>query len=1149
MLNKRLQIALEFMIIFAFVLVVFLFLFALVASQRAQTSSSQIYSQEQLIAQSVAAQIDAALRAGNGYTARVPITGAIGTLPYQLLVTKSGGVIVNATAGNQALQAFAFSTARNVLSKSSYLQANTFYYNLPIANGTLVIQNSFGTICIDYACPNTSAQAANVTLAGQVAHAALLNGQSSYIDAGNSPLLNLVNSLTFSAWIEINSNTVLNNYPRIVSKGNGSPSLAVTGYEFWQATGTTAVCYTWGNGQTQTSGGIESVGCTPNLAMGKWYQIVGTYSWSGTQSSASFYLNGVSIGSMTASVQMSSPAAWNVIFGTGGWNGANAGGEGFFNGSMANVQIYNAVISPAQVSQLYQEGIGGQPVLPANIVGWWPLNGNANDYSGNGNNGIVNGPLLFPAVAELFAKVTNQAGYAMANDLVGFATTLGSFNANQMSANRVYANYTNANGIAIAFLNQQGNNGQALVKATAYNGNTSLSGNLVGWWPLNLGQGNTAYDISGNGNSGSMIGYAGWSNPNYVAGFDGNTSYIAPTNTALMQPGSITYSAWIYPTYAPASSSACSRVIQDGSDGGGGWEMDFDCLGGSAASTAATCAAHTANGWSSDANTPPLQLNKWYMVTCQYSSASGVVSTYVDGQLVASNTIGGGVITYGSAAVPYIGVDDAKRALQFFYGRIANAQVYNSLLTQAQILQLYKSGISGVPVTSGSVVGWWPLNGNANDYSGNGFNGTIYGNLNFIPSQASPGNNATSVLAASFNGVADVIVPPAVSLNATSISVSSWVNPYASGNQAIIAKSNTCSGGINNGWVLELINNNPSVWIYGVTSGWVSSTLAVPTNAISNVGFTYGSGQLAFYVNGQKSTATTATSNALPLNNANVLIGNQGACNLFHGNISNVQMYNNVLTSSQMQQIYSMGEAGVPLSNSSLVGWWPLDGNANDYSGHGNNGTATNVIYIPQSVTRPALPVSFGGTGTNFNGQSSEIATASNVNLPATTPETLVAWIYTASYPGPGTPAATNPSVGSVVLQEGTTNNANTYIINYTGHLGIDVWGCGTARSVGTVPLNAWVQVAYVYNALANSLAYYINGRPSGTVTPCGYHSTNSPLVLGYNNIGSSDNAFAGAMADVQLYNAAFSPSAIYQLYVSQSPPSASASIPQSWLP
>lgn len=33
--------------------------------------------------------------------------------------------------------------------------------------------------------------------------------------------------------------------------------------------------------------------------------------------------------------------------------------------------------------------------VPTNgLVGWWPFNGNANDESGNGNNGTVNGAML-----------------------------------------------------------------------------------------------------------------------------------------------------------------------------------------------------------------------------------------------------------------------------------------------------------------------------------------------------------------------------------------------------------------------------------------------------------------------------------------------------------------------------------------------------------------------------------------------------------------------------------------------------------------------------------------------------------------------------------------------------------------------------------
>jgi len=61
-----------------------------------------------------------------------------------------------------------------------------------------------------------------------------------------------------------------------------------------------------------------------------------------------------------------------------------------FSGYISNVQIYNTSLSANEIQALYQEGIGGAPIDLQNLVGWWPLNGNANDYSGNGNNGQIN---------------------------------------------------------------------------------------------------------------------------------------------------------------------------------------------------------------------------------------------------------------------------------------------------------------------------------------------------------------------------------------------------------------------------------------------------------------------------------------------------------------------------------------------------------------------------------------------------------------------------------------------------------------------------------------------------------------------------------------------------------------------------------------
>ncbi|MGC8628697.1 MAG: hypothetical protein ACP5T4_00600, partial [Candidatus Micrarchaeia archaeon] len=169
------QIALEYMIVFSFVMVVFVFLFALVVVQRSQVMSTQLFQQEQLLAQDIAAHINQALQAGNGYVAEVPVISEIGTFPISVYLTKSGEIIVNASVGKQAVVAVAFTSAQ-IVSNSNYWQGNK--YEIPVSSGALTLQNSFGTICVDYSCPTTANLASRVSLATQVVHAAQFNGQS-----------------------------------------------------------------------------------------------------------------------------------------------------------------------------------------------------------------------------------------------------------------------------------------------------------------------------------------------------------------------------------------------------------------------------------------------------------------------------------------------------------------------------------------------------------------------------------------------------------------------------------------------------------------------------------------------------------------------------------------------------------------------------------------------------------------------------------------------------------------------------------------------------------------------------------------------------------------------------------------------------------
>ena len=77
-------------------------------------------------------------------------------------------------------------------------------------------------------------------------------------------------------------------------------------------------------------------------------------------------------------------AKYGYDFEIGSWWCCSTRLEG---GDIANVQLYNKALSSNQLEVLYQEGIGGAPIELTHLVGWWPLNGNAKDYSGNKYNG------------------------------------------------------------------------------------------------------------------------------------------------------------------------------------------------------------------------------------------------------------------------------------------------------------------------------------------------------------------------------------------------------------------------------------------------------------------------------------------------------------------------------------------------------------------------------------------------------------------------------------------------------------------------------------------------------------------------------------------------------------------------------------------
>jgi hypothetical protein len=119
------------------------------------------------------------------------------------------------------------------------------------------------------------------------------------------------------------------------------------------------------------------------LSRNKWWFLA--FTWDSSTKQRNISVNGKLDASGTSSGLLNVTSAQGII----------GLGYGYMNGSIANVQIYNTALTPQEIQYLYQQGLGGGPVRLQNLVAWWPLNGDAKDYSGNNNHGTINGGVTF----------------------------------------------------------------------------------------------------------------------------------------------------------------------------------------------------------------------------------------------------------------------------------------------------------------------------------------------------------------------------------------------------------------------------------------------------------------------------------------------------------------------------------------------------------------------------------------------------------------------------------------------------------------------------------------------------------------------------------------------------------------------------------
>ncbi len=226
----------------------------------------------------------------------------------------------------------------------------------------------------------------------------------------------------------------------------------------------------------------------------------------------------------------------------------------------------------------------------------------------------------------------------------------------------------------------------------------------------------------------------------------------------------------------------------------------------------------------------------------------------------------------------------------------------------------------------------------------------FYPNGTIIPSWLQGGNTAF------FNGNnSGTPGGPESYINGTSqssfpISAFAWIYPesYGSSNFEVIFEY---GGSYSSAGQFELgLHTNGDLVLWNGSTNLVSSFVP-PLNSWSLVGFSASSTAVNFYFNGQ--VQTIPSNNVLTNSGGNWIIGWQApdGGRDFYGSIADVQLYSSVIPASAAATLYSNGLGSSPVQTSGLIGWWPLAGNAKDYSGNNNNGLVNNVSF---SMPSPA---------------------------------------------------------------------------------------------------------------------------------------------------------------------------------------------------